>query len=48
MLSLAYLLSFVCVNCKNQKHGKCPGGTWCDCLHRAPRVPDEELKHGVQ
>jgi hypothetical protein len=24
----------VCPKCKEQSHGDCPGGTWCDCAHR--------------
>jgi hypothetical protein len=24
----------VCGKCRNQQHGKCRGGNWCDCQHR--------------
>lgn len=23
----------ICNDCKNKKHDKCKGGTWCDCQH---------------
>jgi len=25
----------ICQTCKDQVHGKCQGGTWCDCRHRS-------------
>lgn len=28
------MYSFVCPDCRVGEHEKCPGGTWCDCLHR--------------
>jgi len=31
----------VCPDCKAQQHGKCPGGTWCDCQHQHPAPPAE-------
>jgi hypothetical protein len=26
----------ICDPCKNTNHSGCPGGSWCDCQHRAP------------
>jgi hypothetical protein len=28
----------ICKKCRKDKHGKCKGGTWCDCQHRKPKV----------
>lgn len=28
----------VCEKCKVDRHGECPGETWCDCQHRVPEV----------
>lgn len=25
----------VCTDCKDDMHGECPEGTWCDCQHYA-------------
>lgn len=30
----------ICTACRNKKHDKCPGGTWCDCQHR--HLPQNE------
>lgn len=32
----------VCGDCKDRKHEKCRGETWCDCQHRktVERVPE--------
>jgi hypothetical protein len=27
-------VNFICDKCKAGAHEQCPGGTWCDCLHR--------------
>lgn len=27
----------ICRDCRAQDHGKCRGGTWCDCQHRVAR-----------
>ena len=40
-------MRFVCDDCKKQHHKKCRGGTWCDCLHRAPEAPEKEQDNGV-
>lgn len=36
----------ICPACKGVEHNgqpeKCPGGTWCDCLHRGPQQMNEE------
>lgn len=31
-------MSFICDDCRSGAHDKCPGGTWCDCLHRQPKT----------
>ena len=31
-------MTFVCGDCKTQRHELCKGGTWCDCGHK--RYPD--------
>lgn len=31
----------VCPDCKEQRHKKCPGETWCDCQHRGPEAEPE-------
>lgn len=30
----------ICKDCKDQKHEKCKGGTWCDCGHRPKPVQE--------
>jgi hypothetical protein len=30
-------MTFVCNACRAGAHEKCPGGNWCDCLHRSTR-----------
>lgn len=37
----------VCPKCKEQLHGQCPGGTWCDCSHRVPVIPQEPTTEQV-
>lgn len=36
----------ICPACKGKPHDgqpyKCPGGTWCDCLHRPTMQMNEE------
>lgn len=24
----------ICLQCRTRRHGKCKGGSWCDCAHR--------------
>jgi hypothetical protein len=28
---------FICHHCRSGACDMCPGGTWCDCLHRQPK-----------
>jgi hypothetical protein len=30
-------VTFICDKCRSGAHDQCPGGTWCDCLHRTTR-----------
>lgn len=34
----------ICPKCREQKHKKCPGKTWCDCQCRVPETKVEEKK----
>lgn len=36
-------MTFVCDECKEQRHHQCRGGTWCDVNHEARRRRDERL-----
>ena len=27
-------MTFVCTDCREQRHGDCKGGTYCDCQHK--------------
>lgn len=32
-------MNFICGECRDEHHGECRGGTWCDCQHRSrPRA----------
>jgi hypothetical protein len=32
----------ICQACRNKKHDRCPGDTWCDCQHRPLPLPSIE------
>jgi hypothetical protein len=34
----------VCDSCKERKHEKCKGDTWCDCQHRTDIIGGIEKK----
>lgn len=31
----------ICEACRDRRHEKCRGGTWCDCQHQPPAGRDE-------
>ncbi|WP_344971928.1 hypothetical protein [Streptosporangium fragile] len=36
----------ICDHCKQRRHEKCRGGSWCDCQHQPPAPKPRESALG--